>query len=316
MNEIGRHDPANGKTALMKAVENKNSQIIRLLISHEAGMKDNMGMTALNQMVADRRDQKKDSCVNALSTSPLEMEASWISKEQLQQWRNGETATLKCPRNSEYQKFFEKYYTAAQDAKCQSCGARDLFEAAENGCPACCRKYLKQAGKKSSRMGGKTALMIAAENGFPCCVSLLVDKERTHRAPGQVTALMLASAHGYDACARILAPAELSLKDEHDRTALMYAASCGDFRSQFAEPTQHSESSITQSNGDLSGFSDEVRAQRDGEDRAGTDDLQDMISSFQSLEDFGRLKIANLLAAEMHAKDSEGCNAMMYAVYR
>ena len=40
---------------------------------------------------------------------------------------------------------YEKLWREAKAAKCQNCGAKNLFEAAERDCPACCFKYIGEA---------------------------------------------------------------------------------------------------------------------------------------------------------------------------
>ena len=97
--------------------------------------------------------------------------------------------------------------------------SKDLFEAAENGCDKCCRKYINQAGKtkthkiKNTEYKGVTALMLAATNGYTKCVELLAEKEARMQDSNGWTALMFAAKSGHLDTVKALADREIRLRN-------------------------------------------------------------------------------------------------------
>ena len=115
--------------------------------------------------------------------------------------------------------------------QCTCGGAFDLFDAAENGCEACCMRFLAEAGKTRDdvQFDGwhdrrhRTALMVAANYGHAGCVRVLAEKEAGMQDEYRNTALMAAAQKGHPECVKILAPLEKGLKNNDGWTALYFS---------------------------------------------------------------------------------------------
>ena len=97
---------------MMIAVLEGYSDIVQLLLEKQKGKKDNEGHTALYYTMYGN-SEGHEKCYQLLNK--IEAERKTADYDALQEIRQ---------------------------AKCTCGGAKDLFEAAEKGCCACCRKYI------------------------------------------------------------------------------------------------------------------------------------------------------------------------------
>ena len=110
--------------------------------------------------------------------------------------------------------------------------SKDLFEAAERGCCACCRRTIGEArrtrdGKAYDGWGAQnkeTALMVAAVLGKAGCVRMLAGKEAKMQDADGWTALMRAACMGRLDCVEILLDFEAGMQNSNGETALVLAA--------------------------------------------------------------------------------------------
>ena len=111
-------------------------------------------------------------------------------------------------------------------------GNTPLMLAAANGHPHCVRILLKPCGTRWVNERGWDALMVAALAGHAQCVAALMGDGMAQRVSsgrsGAFTALILAAIRGHAHVVKLLIPASnANHQNERRRTALIYAADCG-----------------------------------------------------------------------------------------
>lgn len=111
-------------------------------------------------------------------------------------------------------------------------GNTALMLAAANGHPQCVKILLKPCGARWVNGEGKDALMVAAQAGHADCVAALIGDGMAMRVSsrrfGASTALTLAAAHGHSDVVELLIPASnLDHQNKEKRTALILASMGG-----------------------------------------------------------------------------------------
>ncbi|EFO60930.1 NEK, Kinase [Giardia lamblia P15] len=228
-----------GQSALMSTARNGYSDCVRLLVEKEGGMKKsdmwrNYEQTAL--VLAAQNGHSK--CVRLLLEKEGGMKTSNGWSALIWATRNGHTdcARLLCKHKGErdVSDWTDLMYAACignanavrnnlQKARIKSSDGRTaLMLAAQNGHTDCARLLLeKEGGVKGS--DGRTALMSAAEHDYLECVKLLLEKEGGIQSNDGLTALMYAALNGHPDCIELLLEKEGGMKDSGDQTALMKA---------------------------------------------------------------------------------------------
>ena len=194
-------------TALMIAAAYGHTEVVRLLVEHEMGMRDSYGYTAL--MMAARNS--RTGCVKLL----LEKEAG-IRDNQ------GWTALILAARSGyvECIKLLVKREGGMRDAF----GKTALMYAAQGGHTGCIKLLIEKESKVQDK-DGVTALMVAAENGNSELITLLLEKEGGMQTVEGWTALVKAAEKSHVECADLLMEREDSISGWTD---LIRAAYRGD----------------------------------------------------------------------------------------
>ncbi|EET02674.1 Hypothetical protein GL50581_61 [Giardia duodenalis ATCC 50581] len=247
-------------TALMMAATRGYAEVVRLLVEHEGGMKDNAGWTALMfatksgyadcvELLAEKEARMKDedghtALVHAARAGHREAAELLMEHEKdVTGWTMLMCAAALGDTDMVSQHLDERGQTDKQ-------GRTALILAAQNGrdevvkflmkhesgvsgwTSLICTAYLGDVDavrdnlheKGCKDIDGKTALMWAARQGHTEVVRLLGEHEGGVQDSNGMTALMWAAHNGHTECVKLLLEKEVGMQNKDGWSALMWAA--------------------------------------------------------------------------------------------
>ncbi|KWX14798.1 Protein 21.1 [Giardia duodenalis assemblage B] len=228
----------NGVTALMRAADRGDTEMVELLAPLQKGLKDGDGCTAFIHALANK-------CTNTALLLRESEAPSWTPLMHAAASGDIETARQhlsdKDKKNDDGDNAYALASKAGQGAILELLDPTDengvtaLMRAAERGDVKAVRALIPlQKGRTAGyvmingwRISHGTALMRAAAYGHAEVVNLLVEKEEGMQDKDGVTALMCAAWSGHAECAKLLLEKEGGMKTNYGWTALMGAAKNG-----------------------------------------------------------------------------------------
>ncbi|EFO61177.1 Kinase, NEK [Giardia lamblia P15] len=147
------------RTALMMGAARGHTEVVRLLVEHEGGIKDEKDQTAL--MLAVKGNHVE--CVKLL-----------IEKEGRMQTKSGQTALMEA---ASYNKLDCAKILLKKEARMKNSDGKTALMSAAQNCNLECVKLLLEKEGGMMNKDSWTALMLAARAGHLKCVEFLLEKE-------------------------------------------------------------------------------------------------------------------------------------------
>ncbi|ESU41115.1 Ankyrin repeat protein [Giardia duodenalis] len=201
--------------ALYYALKDGYMEAAEIIIPYEDPTDEN-GVTALMR-AADRNDPEIVKALMSLQKGKKITRDIWISG-----WRIFEgTALMRAAAcgHVEVVKLLVEHEGETQDKN----GMTALMGAAHNGHVECVKLLLEKEGGMKNK-SSQTALTYAVEKAHPKCVKLLLEREAGMKGNDDMTALMTAATHGHVECIKLLLHRELGMQNNQGQTALILAA--------------------------------------------------------------------------------------------
>ena len=201
--------------ALYHALKSGHIEAAEIIIPYE-DLTDENGVTALMR-AADRNDPEIVKALMSLQKGKKITRDIWISG-----WRIFEgTALMRAAAcgHAEVVKLLVEHEGGIQDKN----GMTALMGAAHNDHVECVNLLLEKEGGMKNK-SNRTALTYAVEKAHPKCVKLLLEREAGMKGNDDMTALMTAATHGHVECIKLLLHRELGMQNNQGQTALILAA--------------------------------------------------------------------------------------------